>query len=246
MLNAKFNALIVDPDPSSRLRLRQAMSAVVSLQKVTQCSDTSEAARLIESARDYDLMFLSKRLDLGKISSFIDQIKSMENGRDLAFVIVQEKDDQASGKLALSMLGGADGFLVEPFSVDSLVETTILSTQVKKKRAIEREQAAISLLIKEIISQLDVYAQLRAGGHEAKISQRNLADMCSALKHITPESLDFYYEEAVRLFMNAPIPKPAVKIYAGASNRVKKRTEQKLNQSAMKDFSSEQLKKSHG
>ena len=241
-MNSKFDALLVDPDLQSRMRLKQATSSVAAFGTVQQVGDLKQASAAISSSEECDVVFLSSRCGKDDIKSFVATAKQSRQGQDAAYVLLLGANDQAGSSVATNVLIGVDGFLVEPYSVDSLVEITQLAARVKKERSSAREKIAIRLLVHEIMGQIDIVAQLKKGGASAGISSKSLRETCSVLQTLEGESLNTYFELALKMFEEAPVPPvQQTKLYSGASKRMREREEAKLLAKLQKDIETKKL-----
>ena len=127
-------------------------------------------------------------------------------------------------------MSGFDGFLFEPYSVDNLLEITQIAARVRKERSRAREEAALKLLISDLMNQIDLVAYLKQMQSESGRAMKKLRDTSAMLKTLAPESFELYQGLAIDLFEQAPLPKKVFqrKQYSGASSRVKKKMEDKL------------------
>jgi DNA-binding NarL/FixJ family response regulator len=226
----KFNALIVDNDITSRMRLKQATSSVVEFGTVTLLNTPAEALSALSLSTPIDVVFVSWRLGSDVIRPFIQKAKETVQGQDAAYIAVMKSAAEGNASVAQVMMDGADGILCEPFSVDQLVEITRLSTKVKGERFEARERAALSLLIPDIIKQLDLVAHIKSSGLAPETSLKVFRELCQKVKERDQRSHSIYYELALTAFENAPVPHFEVKTktYVGVSSRVKRRMEQKM------------------
>lgn len=230
-----FEALIIDPDLATRNRLKQAASSVVNFGKIYIVSSLRDATSRLQDGETTDVVFLSQSFSNEERLRFIQEAKQLPAGRDTAYVLVMRAKEQDSAHVAQNMLGGADGMLFEPYSVQSLVETTILATSIKSQRQQFREKAALSLLISDIARQLDLVALVRKAGIEPGNSMKKLRELAAPLKQLSPERLALYQEVAVKSFSEAAVPTQLMDSgYGGASERVKRRMEQKILEEAIK------------
>ena len=227
---AKFNCLIVDPDMPGRMRLKQATTPISEFGLVTPVGGVNEASAFLNGEKVTDVVFLSARLPQEQISPFIQTAKQTKGGQDAAYVIVKKNQGDGATSIAEIMMIGGDGMLCEPYSVDSLLEITLLSARVRKERAGEREKIAISIMVKDLIGQLDLVCCLKANNCEPGLSIRKLKDVASMIHALEGESQKTYFEVMQQMFIDAPLPPKAlgVKKYGGASNRIKRRMDQKL------------------
>ncbi len=228
----KYNGIILDPDMPSRMKLKQATTQVSDFTKVTPVGTINDANSILNSGEgNVDIIFVSARFDNATIISFINQAKLTKAGQDTAYIMVMKALPQGGATLAQNMMMGGDSILCEPYSVDSMLEITRIAAEVKKERADTREKMAITLLLGDIISQVDVIACLKSSGCEPGTSIRKFRDICGSLKNLSPEKIGYYYDLMVTKFMEAKIPPKALsshKKYAGVSSRVKKKMESKI------------------
>ncbi len=230
-MTTKFNCLIVDPDMPGRMRLKQATAPISEFGMVTPVGNINEASAFLNGERLTDVVFLSARLPQEQISPFIQAAKATKGGQDAAYVIVRKNQgDGGNTSVAEIMMIGGDGMLCEPYSVDSLLEITLLSARVRKERASEREKVAIGLMVKDLVGQLDLVCCLKANNCEPGLSIRKLKEVSAMIQGLSDESRKVYFEVMQEAFINAPLPPKAlgVKKYGGASSRVKRRMDQKL------------------
>lgn len=227
---AKFNCLIVDPDMPGRMRLKQATTPISEFGLVTPVGSINEANAFLGGEKITDVVFLSARLPQDQLAPFIQLAKQTKGGMDAAYVIVTKNSGDGARSIAEIMMIGGDGMLCEPYSVDSLLEITLLSAKVRGERAGEREKVAIGIMVRDMISQLDLVCCLKANNCELGLSIRKLKDVAAMVHALAPESQAVYLEVMQQCFLDAPLPPKALglKKYGGVSNRIKKKMEQKL------------------
>jgi DNA-binding NarL/FixJ family response regulator len=225
-----FDAMIIDAEISSRMRLKQATSALHNFRKVQQLGSLREGLERLKSSETCDVVFISGMLDQAELKAFIEAGKQTPHGQDSAYVLVMKAKDQGSATVATNVLVGADGLLFEPYSVDNLMDITRLSAKVKGERRQSRALAAIRFLLTDVMSQLDQIAHNKASGLEVGPSLKKFKDAAGVLGTFQGEQLHDYYDIAVDMFMSAPTPRPnfqRVK-YVGASKRIQARNAAKL------------------
>jgi hypothetical protein len=223
------------------MRLKQATSSVVQFGEVFQVTTLGEGASKIEQEKHWDVVFISNKFSDEDLTSFINRAKESKGGQDAAFIRVLKSKDQQNTTIASGMLLGIDGFLFEPYSVDQLVDITTLAAKIKQERSGTRQKLAISLILSDVMKQLDLVSFLRGAGFEVTRSATKLRDMGLALQgSASGEHLEAYYEVALKQFIDAPLPKPMfqAKQYAGVSARVKKKMEEKIIAEVEKEMKS--------
>lgn len=227
---AKFNCVIVDPDMNSRMRLKQATTPIAEFGSVMPLSSFLEASGHLNGEREIHVVFVSARFASNDLQQFITQARQSKQGQDSAYVIVLKSSQEGNSEVSGAMMLGGDGVLCEPYSVDSLLEITLLAARVRKERSDARERIAINMIVKDLISQLDLVACLKANDCELGLSIKKLKDLGEVIKGMTPESRVIYYEMCEKAFIDAPLPPRAlaVKKYGGVSSRVKKKMDAKI------------------
>lgn len=228
-LETQAIAMIVDPDVATRMRLKQATTAVHQFKEVRLEPNLTEAQRKLEGPNKYDVVFVSERFPHDDVVSFVSGAKGLDGGIDAAYILVLGSADQDSAKVASSMVVGTDGFLLEPYSVDQLVEIVALAQKVRKERQEARQLAAVNFLVKDIMAQLDRVAYLKACQVDVGRSIRVFRDRCKILANFDDGTKKVYFDTALTLFEKAPIPKaPPAPKYIGASRRVRQTMEKKV------------------
>ncbi|MCB0311068.1 MAG: hypothetical protein KDD42_07525 [Bdellovibrionales bacterium] len=235
---ARYQTLSVDTDAKSRNRLKQATSAVPTFGTFVQSTDLRDAHSHINSGQHFDVVFISDRVGLNDATDFIKKAKEQESTQDAAFIIIAATQDEMATMVARNMIGGADGFLCEPYSVDSLTEITELAAKVKKERSDAREKAAMNVLIREACAQITKIAQLRSHDLPTMRESKKLNQMCELFHSLDGDKLEMFYEVAFSHLENAKVPPPLVKEYKGASSRVQRRMEKKAIEKLMNETDS--------
>jgi len=224
----QYHALICNPDLITRNRLKTACSAIPRFGRIGMCEGLTQAAEVMSGEIEFNVVFISDRIPQDEITNFIKTRRGTKQGQDAAYIIVNSASTaDNSSIIAQNMLIGADGFLFEPFSIDSLVEITELAKTLKRDRAREREAAALTFVLNDIIPQIDLIAQLKSTGLDMGPNLKRLREMCTIFKTLTGESFSHYAELAEKKFGAASVPVVGKKKYAGVSDRVKKRLEEK-------------------
>jgi hypothetical protein len=226
----RFNAVIIDPDSSTRMRLKQATTSVAEFDKVYQSSSIVEAASRLNSGDQMDVCFLSAAIEQTQLDAFILQAKAHKNGEDSAYICVMKGNSQASTSIAGNVISGFDGMLFEPYSVDQLVELTRIAARVRKERSGAREQAAIAIIISDIVKQLNQIAFVKKQGVDPTNLMKKFRNTTETLKRLQPESFQLYFTHVVEAFVSVPAPQLAleIKTYHGPSSRIQKRQQEKI------------------
>ena len=125
---------------------------------------------------------------------------------------------------------GADAILCEPFSADGLVEVVELAERLGKEREEVRNRISVTLLVTDLINQLDATSVLMSEGMNPIALRKSLANLGKKIHELREDQLEAYYDILSRLTSKAtPMNKQiATKIYRGVSSRVRRNTELKI------------------
>ncbi len=220
-----YDALIIDPDLDSRIRLKQATVAIPSFEKGIQISNFKDALERLQDEDKVDLVFISHRFPHNEILEFLGQARCTKQGEDAAYILVVLQSEEDAGKVATNVINGLDGFLFEPFSVSSLHDITALATKVRKQRTMARNEAALRFLITDLMNHIDHIASLKALKQETGPTQRKFKDLCKGVDSLSNDLKQIYTEIAIDMFIEAPPPRRVFqrRVYKGASLRVRKK-----------------------
>ncbi|RMD85318.1 MAG: hypothetical protein D6808_05485 [Candidatus Dadabacteria bacterium] len=227
-----FNALIVDPNPQNRNRLKYAISVCGLFNKVIQSHGPEDAAaKLLEhksellTLKSPFYIFFSYLLRPAEIKAYIEQTKEKFQSYTFKTVLViNASQENRQQMIETAIVLGIDGLLFEPYSAQELSEV-IQGTL--KHPPLKNEFSPLSMLIKEIMAELDGVAELHASqGEKAKAALEEFKQRLSILEGFDEEDLENYYAAAVELFGKSKTPKK-IKPYRGASQRVKQILERK-------------------
>ncbi|MCB0335675.1 MAG: hypothetical protein KDD62_05195 [Bdellovibrionales bacterium] len=224
----KYSAVVIDNDMQARMRLKAATASVHNFGEVKLVNNFNECLAYLGDRKHVDVVFLANRFSSEDQKKFIQKAKSLDGGQDSAYVIVMGTDSQDSQAVAQNVLIGADGFLLEPFSVDNLLEITRLAARVKRERSFEREAAAIRILVKDVIKQVDRCWFLKRCDFDPSQGFKKLGQICEMFNEFANNSWDAYITVLCDEFNKAPVASGPEKDYQGVSARVKKRMEAKL------------------
>lgn len=230
MQENKLSAMVVDPNAQSRMRLKQATVPVPTFAEVNLLGALPEASSRLNSDRPCDIVFLSYRFNLEEITKFIEESKKSKGGQDAAFVMVVQSGEQDNSMVSSFMMAGINGFLCEPYSVDSLVELTEIARRIRRERQLAREKLAVSLLMREIITQIDLVACIKASGYAVSRSAEKLEGLCEQLNLMSEENKQARMEVVIQELIDAKAASRALSLrkYGGTSQRVRERMEKKL------------------
>jgi len=225
-----YTAALVDSDTTYRMRLKQATTSVPRFKNCQQFSNLNELKSKLNSTEPFDLIFLSKRFGDAAISSFVKDARDKKATMDAAFILVLEGKDDSQSQFGEYMLLGINGFLVEPYSVDKLVETTLIAAKVKKDRSLGRRKLAFQMLLKDLEQTVDILSISTSGTSLRTKIEKRIESLHGTIADLDQESVNIFVETLVDHFAEISSPAESLDVpsYAGASSRVKKILERKL------------------
>jgi DNA-binding NarL/FixJ family response regulator len=223
------DGIVVDPDANRRTQLKQACFGVPKLKRIDASKSLDEALRKLSvgEASDYTAIFISKRFKKEEIADFIKAAKETPRGQDSAYVLVLLPDDQESQVMSEGLLDGADSFLLEPFSVETLNKTADLAVEIKQKRQDLREKAAVNILIKDLLKHVDIVSERLVRSQEGGPEFKYLKDLKIRTNNLNERMLELYKEYLPKLLEDQPAPTLTLKQEASVKLSTKHRIQLK-------------------
>jgi response regulator RpfG family c-di-GMP phosphodiesterase len=219
-----LQALIIDPNPTSRGYLWQATLAEVNFQRVKAYSKFDTALNYLQEGAKYDVLLITSQFPKDEIARFVEQAKLSEGGKEAAYVVVLKAAHQNTENIATSMMEGVDGFLFEPFSVQSLRQVAAIAARVKSEFEKQRRRAAISLYVIDVMKALDDYALALFSDTDVVAKNKLFLKSVLPFRKMGPEDLAVYYDVVGEIFEKAR-PRPPIS-YKGASLRVRQKAKE--------------------
>lgn len=210
--------MIVDPDQGRRARLKQAMTALVQFKNVRQANTLGRAIVEIDRRDPCDLIFVADDLPAPELSKFAKDVRTLDQARDAAIVLVLSGMDQNMATVSSKMSDGIDGFLFEPFSVDALSDTASIAARVVGERLLNRQKAVSKYLVEKSLMIVDRVAYQQVLRQEFVLERKMLKDIKGTLDKFIPEALEYYLDVAVEAFLAADPPSEE---YEGKSRATK-------------------------
>jgi len=226
----KLNVVIVEPDSSLRMRLKQATNSLGEFGQTLQVPGLADVQRKLDEEHDLrsvDILFVSSRFPRESIKSFTATALRNPKTQDAAFVMLIEQAATSSSVMGEMLLCGADAFLCEPYSVDELVKMCAIASSVRKDRSAAREAAALKLILADITKGLDVVWQMHALNYQGGVANERFKQNCSKLGFLNSESLERLQNLIIDTFEQSPVPLlPARPLrYEGKSARARQKAE---------------------
>lgn len=199
----QHDILVVDSDTERRMRLKAATLNANLFSDVLLIKDHRTALQRLQDGIERSIIIIANDSNVGE---FIAQAKISAKGRDSAFVLIVDQSGGSSTGIAGSILNGADAILQEPFSVDALVATTLLATEVYGQRKRSREEGAIKHLVNSCSSALDRVATAKALDMPPGDAWLELKKVTNAIKSINPSYHNFYLDALTEKMETVEVP----------------------------------------
>jgi response regulator RpfG family c-di-GMP phosphodiesterase len=226
-----LNVLIIDGnDLDMRMRLKHS---ITSTSVFGECYHVAHSAQAIEIAQTLpsciDLVFISYHVKQDQVREFAQAVREIEKYQDAALILILASGSTKETTLAESMLGGIDGFLLEPFSTDDLVKVSKLAGKVNREKTTTREYVAMKLLVRDQVRLLDAVYCLNRGHIETEQTFDKLKHLSARVAQFSETSLQMYYSLLIDVCERSLVPIAIPKNpYQGKSERTKKRVDQML------------------
>jgi response regulator of citrate/malate metabolism len=220
-----LTSLVVEPDNNARIRIKTAIQAVPMFTKCQTSANFQEAQSRLDSD-PYDVIFLSHHLPKEKVHDFVTTAKQKQNSEASALILVLPA--QASGDIIKDLLTGADGMLVEPYSVDQLTEITRIAQKVKKENQERKEKLAVKMLVKDLTFFMDLAARAKGLNVDPVMAIRALRKLGSAINTFNDAKRAFFHEEFFTLATDKDASAKRQIVPKSPSARIRKIYEEKV------------------
>lgn len=222
-----LTAFVIEPENIMRTKLRQALAASDVYGRSIVATSLNEATRLFKDMEEsIDVVFISANFGDMNAQSFYESSKKLKPLNDAAFILVFRGDVSYAPTLASNLIGGADGFLIAPFSVAGVSDTAKIAMRVKRQNADLRLSAAAGVVVDSMISEVDRRAKRKADGKQVPKVRKDLLEAGKQFKLVAGDSIDNFYDTAVERFSAIEAPESDGSGYQGPSMRVKKMIEE--------------------
>lgn len=203
--------IVIETDSEKRSRCAEAARANNAFKKISAIAHPREFESRIGEGQVFDVVFIGCSVRPGIVNEVIRVAKN--HSEDCACILVSSGHEQDLVLLAPTILGGIDGFLYEPFSVDGLAQVAEVAQELKRVNQERRIKGSIRLLMPDIFNNIDDVAAGRAAGRPTPNSLGTLLKSRETIEQLGPDALSFYFHELIERAMErmAPIASTAAK-----------------------------------
>jgi DNA-binding NtrC family response regulator len=192
---SKLIGFVVDADAVKRSRCAEAARGDGAFKKILTLASPRDFQARIEEGQVCDVLFLGQSLSSDMIIEIIAAAK--KTNEDIACIAVVGSADQQVGSVAAQVVGGVDGFLCEPFSVDGVLLVARIALRLKAQNQEKRVKVAIALMIEDVLSNLDLASVALYQSKSPASIMKQFKEVSNSLKSLNEESTKFYFETLI-------------------------------------------------
>ena len=221
-----YRGMVLEPDNERRVRFRTVAAGSPNFNKIDTCPTIEQALDLLDREK-CDVVFIGE-LTNDEIQDFLKQGKKTRYGRLSAYVFLKKERPQTKTDAAAQMAAGADSVLYEPYSVDSVTETTKIADQIREAEEQKKRETALALILNETVKSVDLLADPDNSDEERRDQTAKLKQMGSQLQTASKNAGKDYLSSLSKAFEEArpPINRAIKKSYGGVSDRIQRLIDQ--------------------
>lgn len=217
-----LKALVLAIKREKHAHLKEAMVASCLFSQAYSARSLREALDICEKEQLVDIILATKEFPPVEMSGFLQEVRERKSAQDAACITVLDEKDSEAGSVTSTVLHGADGVLIAPFSVERLQEISKLAERVRRDRRLARHDKLIRFLMGSIKSSFDnAVTAIRGESSDTGRAIHDFRETCEVLQTFDSELISVFHEVLIDTFSR--LPKPERSGYAGASLRVKKK-----------------------
>ncbi len=196
----RLDAFVIEGNPDSRSRLHQAVHASGVFARVSPIANFEEALIKFRANEPCDTVLISSSFDRIETHAFIESLREASRKLDCAIILMLKPEDQNGIAVANHMLLGADGFLVEPYSVDSIRQAAELTQQIKSENQKARFKSATKLLISTMMDELERRAYAITKGQNPPQISKHIRQAAEVFRSLHGAQVEDYFETMLEMF----------------------------------------------
>ena len=207
-MDESFDALIIDPDPESRMRLRQATAVCPEFRSIKFAGTLLQAMEQIKEKGQCNIIFIAQTFASAESQAFVTEARQTLHGGACAYIMVLNGANQTRTRVALNLTSGMDGFLFQPFSADALKETTEIASRVRAAAQLEKQNASKELLLNSIVPSIDKIIEGHLAGKPMRVEKADLKSIARTLCGLYDGNTAGYMNALSEAFMAVEPPAP--------------------------------------
>lgn len=195
----RHNVLVVEARKQLGERLIEALRAEKQIGQVVHHSTLDSSLAYLRGAPPVSMVFVADDFPRNDILYFLAGAKTTSAARDGAFIYIIQSSEARIGSISTQLIGGMDGFISAPFSLEAVQKVVAFAEGVRVKNVKKRIEAACQLQIAAVMKEIDNRAIDLKFGRISSFS----SDLVSAFKNLhTLRSLELevYFELLLKMF----------------------------------------------
>lgn len=226
----KYQVAVLDTNNERRNRLKVALGAAGDYGDLSPFNSKDVFIEALPNFEVLDIAFISIDFSVPDFKELVRANRSGSKDTDTCFVVMLQQAQKSKETLATFTAAGADGFLLEPFSVDEAREISHVATGLRTERRLAREIASYQAVAKSLVEQVDNLALLKRLNAPLGVALRAIRQTCGMFDTLEGESLDRAQRVVFAAFEAAPPARNVLEEleYAGPSKFVRKRMAERL------------------
>lgn len=226
----KYQVAVLDPNNERRNRLKTALGAAGDYGDLSQFNSKASFIEALPNFEVLDIALISFDFPVADFKELVRINRAASKDGDTCFVLMLQGSQKTKEIVAAFTAAGADGFLLEPFSVDEAREISHVAQGLRKERRLTREIASYKSVAKKLVGQIDNLAMLKRVKAPLGVAIREIRESCRMFESLEGESLDRAQRIVFAAFEEAKAAPNVLKEiqYAGPSKFVRKRMAERL------------------
>jgi DNA-binding response OmpR family regulator len=174
------------------------------------------------------LVLIAPEYKVIQIENLVKAIRAKQIAKNSAVVLLLDHDSSSDRDMWIE--AGIDAFVTAPYTVDTFSNLIGLTMRIVQERGLDERREELKRSLESFFSQLNLVAlNLRTESDDLNINRKMLRLSGKSLMMLAGDNEDFYFEVVYSL-MTDPKRQTRRLSYHGASHRVRKRYEKKLEQ----------------
>lgn len=230
----KYQVAVLDTNNERRNRLKVALGAAGDYGDLSPFNSKDTFIEALPNFEVLDIAFISIDFSVADFKELVRANRAGSKDSDTCFVVMLQQSQKSKETIATFTAAGAEGFLLEPFSVDEAREISHVATGLRAERRLAREIASYQSVARSLVAHFDNLALLKRLNAPLGVAIRAIRESCRMFESLEGESLERAQRIVFAAFEEAP---PARNVlleieYAGPSKFVRKRMAERLQAKA--------------
>lgn len=193
-----YDFLVIDSNPHICDRFKQIANEVPLIRTTSFVNSLKEGVATLDLIPNLSNIFISSEIELEATQNFLQIARSSTSCKTAKFISLLRPHHAEKTHISRSIQTGFDAFLTEPFSVFRLEELVKSVNIITINSEEQRQEIAITLLIKELLSIVDQIAKERSSGLNATYSYSKVSEACKELAKLSVSAKEVYLKHLIQ------------------------------------------------